>query len=194
MTTIPDWPGWLKIFESKWDDVGAWILHFGGEAVLLEVPPGLKPKHVRRGLARLNYPVLRWVTASHDHEDHLDPAAWQRLMVRLPGPTRFIHPAPGRRPSCRTLWVGGEALHLLRVAKHSWSDVVTVFRGVAMTGDVELGQLESCNREVPGRTKAASMRWLAGWTERAGYRCHTVFSAHCNDCRTNVDWRSLFTV
>ena len=50
------------------------------------------------------------------------------------------------------LHLGGEPLWLVKAPKHSRTDVVTVFRGVAMTGDIELGMLRSVNREVPMRT------------------------------------------
>ena len=78
-------------------------------------------------------------------------------------------------------------------AKHSPDDVVTVFRGVAMTGDIELGTLDSVNHEVRRKTKAASMDYLRGFPDRTGYRALTVVSAHLNDFRRGVDWPSLFS-
>jgi hypothetical protein len=48
----------------------------------------------------------------------------------------FLHPSviPGEH----FLDLGGEPLWLLKAPKHSQTDVVIVFRGVAMTGDIEL--------------------------------------------------------
>ena len=70
----------------------------------------------------------------------------------------------------------------------------TVFRGVAMTGDIELGTLDSVNDEVPMVVRKRSMRRLLGFPGRSGYQVHTIISAHLNDLRRNVDWRNLFDV
>jgi hydroxyacylglutathione hydrolase len=79
------------------------------------------------------------------------------------------------------LKVGGEPLWLIKAPKHSLTDVVTVFRGVAMTGDIELGTLASVNDEVSPRTKKKSMGWLKGFCDRAGYHVHSIVSAHLNE-------------
>lgn len=63
-----------------------------------------------------------------------------------------------------------------------------------MTGDIELGTLDSVNDEVPRATKAASMDYLRGFEERTGYHIHTIISAHLNDFRQGVNWSGLFEV
>jgi hypothetical protein len=63
-----------------------------------------------------------------------------------------------------------------------------------MTGDIELGMLESVNDEVPARVKRASMRRLRDFCDRSGYRVHSIVSAHLNDVRRGVHWPDLFTV
>jgi hypothetical protein len=53
---------------------------------------------------------------------------------------------PPRRPAAvcrRRTSVGGERLWLVKTLKHSPTDVVAVFRAVAMTGDIERGTLGS---------------------------------------------------
>ncbi len=90
--------------------------------------------------------------------------------------------------------LGGEQLWLCRAPKHSPSDTVTIFRGVAMTGDIELGTLDSVNEEVSSSTKAASMDYLRGFEDRTGYYVHTIVSAHLNDFRQGVNWPLLFEV
>lgn len=187
--TLPDFPGWhlLGAFpDGAPDDVGSWLLHHGGEALLLEIPPGLTVPVVRAGLAQLGV-KLRYVTASHDHEDHLDPGAWEALRRAFPR-AEFIRPGAGER----LLRLGGEPLWLVAGPKHSPSDQVAVFRGVAMTGDIELGTLDSVNDEVPLRTKRRSMRRLAEFYSRTGYWVHSVVSAHLNDVRQGVSWPELF--
>jgi hydroxyacylglutathione hydrolase len=156
---------------------------------LLEVPYGLHPDPVRSALAHVGA-ELRYVTASHDHEDHLDPDAWAALSAAFPD-AEFVHPAEVEGD--HLLSVGGEPLWLVKGPKHSRTDVVTVFRGVAMTGDIELGTVKSVNKEVPIRVKRQSLKWLAGFCDRTGYQVHSIVSAHLNDLRTGVDWPALFT-
>jgi glyoxylase-like metal-dependent hydrolase (beta-lactamase superfamily II) len=143
--TLPQWVGWHLIGafpDHEPDDVRCWLLEHEGEAMLLEVPEGLPVADVRDGLRRIDSPRLRYVTASHDHEDHLDVEVWEALKRLFPAAT-FLHPSVVTRE--QSLDLGGEPLWLLKAPKHSRTDVVTVFRGVAMTGDIELGMLESVN-------------------------------------------------
>ncbi len=187
-----NFPGWRLIGaypDGEPDDVGSWLLHHEGEAMLLEVPEGLTVRDVKSVLKHTGT-SLRYVTASHDHEDHLDPAAWKALLNAFPK-AEFIHPSTVSGD--RLLHVGGEILWLVKAPKHSANDVVTLFRGTAMTGDIELGMLASVNNEVRWQTKMASMAWLRRFQERAGYHVHTTVSAHLNDVRTNVNWPDLFT-
>ncbi len=135
---------------------------------------------------------MRYVLASHAHEDHLDHKTWKKLGQAFSASTAMLH--PDFVMGDRLLTLGGEALWLVKGAKHSKSDVVTVFRGVAMTGDIELGQLESVNDEVPDCVKRGSMKWLAGFPNRSGYHVHSIVSAHLNDVREGVRWPDLFRV
>jgi hypothetical protein len=189
---LPHFEGWrlLGAFpDHKPDDVGSWLLHHDGEAMLLEVPPGLPLLLVCDALRDLKL-RLRFVSASHDHYDHLDPNVWDDLVEAFPN-AEFIEPASVRGD--RLLHLADEPLWLVKAPKHSLTDVVTVFRGVAMTGDIELGMLESVNDEVPAATRRRSMSRLCGFQERTGYHVHSVFSAHLNDLRLSVNWCDLFT-
>jgi hydroxyacylglutathione hydrolase len=190
---LPRWEGWHLIGaypDHEPDDVGSWLLHHDGEAVLLEVPEGLPVADVRQALHDVGVNLTR-VTASHDHEDHLDADAWDALAKGFPD-ARFIHPSAVKGD--RLLHVGGEPLWLVKAPKHSATDLVAVFRGVAMTGDIELGMLESVNDEVPERTKRRSMKWLAEFQARTGYYVHSIVSAHLNDVRLEINWPDLFAV
>ena len=188
-------PGWhlLGAFpDNEPDDVGSWLLHANGEALLLEVPPGLTVDDVAAGLDSMGV-GLRYVTASHLHEDHFDPDSWKALQEAYTG-THFIHPTEAKAGSDTLISLGGEPLWLIKAPKHSPSDTVTVFRGVAMTGDIELGTLDSVNGEVSRATKAASMDYLRGFEGRTGYHVHTIVSAQLNDFRQGVNWPLLFEV
>jgi glyoxylase-like metal-dependent hydrolase (beta-lactamase superfamily II) len=188
-------PGWhlLGAFpDHEPDDVGSWLLHNNGEALLLELPPGLSVDDVAAGLASVRA-GLRYVTASHLHEDHFDPDVLQELQKAYAG-TEFLRPIEAKAGSEALIKLGGEPVWLIKAPKHSPSDTVIAFRGVAMTGDIELGTLDSVNREVPPEVKATSMEYLRYFPDRTGYRVHTMVSAHLNDFRQGVNWPLLFTV
>jgi glyoxylase-like metal-dependent hydrolase (beta-lactamase superfamily II) len=188
---LPHFEGWHLIGafpDNEPGDVGSWLLVHNGEALLLEVPEGLAVQDVTDALGRLRV-MLRYVTASHDHYDHLDPEVWDALAAAFPD-ARFLHPSGVRGD--RLLHVGDEPVWLVKAPKHSLADVVAVFRGVAMTGDIELGMLESVNDEVPSATRRRSMRRLREFQDRTGYHVHSVVSAHLNDVRLSVRWPDLF--
>ena len=185
---LPHWEGWHLTgrYES---DVGSWLLHHDGEALLLEVPEGLVLRDVRDALGSLGA-RLRYVTASHDHLDHIDQKVWNALTRKFSA-AEFVHPSSVQGD--RLLHVGGEQCWLIKAPKHSPTDVVTVFRGVAMTGDIELGTLKSVNDDVPLRTKKKSMDWLKGFQTRTSYHVHSIVSAHLDDVRTSIRWPDLFS-
>ncbi len=188
---LPAFPGWHLIGaypDHEPGDVGSWLLAHDGEALLLEVPEGLTVPDVAAAVSRVAV-TIRFVTASHDHEDHLDTDVWAALAAAYPQ-ARVLHPTKVRGD--HLLHVGGEPVWLVKGPKHSHCDVVTVFRGVAMTGDIELGMLDSVNDEVPLATRRRSMRWLRDFEKRSGYHVHTIVSAHLNDVRRGVRWSELF--
>jgi hypothetical protein len=188
---LPHFEGWHLIGafpDNEPDDVGSWLLVNNSKALLLEIPPGLSARRVKSALKHTGTSLL-YATASHSHEDHLDPDAWGALCKAFPK-AEFIHPSSVSGD--RLLDVGGEPLWLVRAPKHSADDVVTVFRGVAMTGDIELGMLASVNYDVLLPTRVRSMNWLRGFPHRAGYHVHSVVSAHLNDVRVSVRWADLF--
>ncbi len=188
---LPSFPGWRPIGafpDGDPGDVGSWLLVRGEEAALLEVPEGLTVRRVQQALRRAVV-ALRFITASHEHWDHLDADVWAALALAFPT-ARRVHPRDVRGD--RLLDVGGEPLWLVKAPKHSATDVVAVFRGVAMTGDIELGTLDSVTDEVPPATRKRSMRRLAGFCDRTGYHVHSIVSAHLNDVRTSVCWPDLF--
>ncbi len=188
-------PGWHligKFPEGDTDGVGSWLLHHNGEACLLEVPPGLDVRDVHEALTATKS-KLKMFTASHSHQDHLDRCTWRLLDVAFP---YAIDRDPNHTCGCTDskVLIGGELLWLIKAPKHSRSDVVIVFRGVAMTGDIELGMLGSVNNEIKEQDRKRSMEWLKGFQKRHNYHIHTTISAHLNDVRHNVNWESLFEV
>ncbi len=110
------------------------------------------------------------------------------MIAAFPG-VKFIHPASVRGDLL--LHIGGEPVWLVKAPKHSLTDVVTVFRGVA--DDIELGDAGALGEhEVPEATRRRSMkRYKASGTER-GYHVHSTVAAHLNDVRQSVHWPDLF--
>ncbi len=188
---LPHFEGWhlIGMFpDHAPGDVGSWLLMDEGKAMLLEVPEGLTVEDVRLALANTGT-TLRYATTSHDHWDHLDRNVWGDLAGAFPR-AKFVHPASVRGD--RKLQIGSELVWLVEAPKHSLADVVIVFRGVAMTGDIELGMLESVTNEVPLATRRRSMRRLREFQDRTGYQVHSIVSAHLNDVRVTVSWPDLF--
>lgn len=203
-----NFPGWHMIGQF-YSDVGSFLLHHAGEALLLEIPEGLLVKDVQRALKETNT-TLSYITASHDHPDHIEWAAVKRLRKAFPDVT-FISPRlvpsghqyiplglngnddpNGDTPVDGYDGLDREPLYIIKAPKHSMSDMVTIFRGVAMTGDIELGTLDSVTNEVPLAIRRDSMDRLRNFCRCKDYHVHTVFSAHLDDLRTDVNWESLF--
>jgi len=195
MDDLRQLPGWhlLGTFpENDPNGVGSWLLHNDGEAMLLEVPSGLTVDIVAEGLKAIGA-GLRYVTASHLHGDHLDIDCWNKLEEAYVG-THFMRPTETKVGVDILHNLGDEPLWFIKAPKHSPNDTVTVFRGVAMTGDIELGTVDSENKDLSPETRAASMDYLRGFEDRTGYHIHSIVSAHLNDFRQGVNWRELFEV
>ena len=170
------------------DGVGSWILHNNGESALVELPYGLRVTDVCTRVYRLG--TLTYVCASHEHRDHLDWNMWKEVQYYFPYAT-YIRP---HRCGYKKLNLGGEPLYILECPKHSMTDCVIIFRGVAMTGDLELGIIHTVNDEVPLATRRQSYQFLRDFPKSENYHIHTVMTAHLNDIRKDVDWPSLFPV
>jgi len=158
--------------------------------MLLELPPEMPVEAVDQGLNALGSPDLRCVTASHSHEDHLDVDVWNAMIDAYPD-AEYL--SPDELEGDTRLELGEEPVWLIKAPKHSPDDVVTVFRGVAMTGDIETTKLDSNLREVPVEQRRASMDYLRDFPRRSEYHIHTKFSAHLNSLHRNVDWNHQFS-
>lgn len=184
-------PGWELIEQypiGDPDGVGSWLLHHDREALLLECPPGLEIADVDTKANILGV-RLKYIACSHYHEDHMDKQTWLKLQRTYPH-ARILRPCLIKNET--KLNLGSEPLWLLPGRKHSTFDIITVFRGVAMTGDVELGMVNSVNREVSKSDRERSMKQWAGFEQRNSYHVHTAISAHLNDIRRGrwIDWFS----
>jgi hydroxyacylglutathione hydrolase len=192
MTTSNDiHPGWILLGQYPLGDpdgVGSWILHHEGEAALLELPPD--EELIQRAVEVVDSLKLtvKFAMVSHDHEDHFDRQLLRTLRT-FPAfsSVRWIQPKP-RQTGVTGLRLGGEPLWLVHAPKHSLTDTVTIFRGMAMTGDIELGTVDSVNGEVPGNMKKESLYFLADFERQHRYHIASLLSAHLNDRRWDFSW------
>ena len=186
--------GWILLGQypvGDPDGVGSWILHKDGEAALLELPPDLQLIEDAVRAADQHALRVKYVFVSHHHWDHFDPSV-RNALLKQPAFSAAVWLKPQTyRQSTRRLDLAGEPLFLVNAPKHSPSDCVTIFRGRAMTGDIELGQVASVNHEVPKATKRESLEYLADFEQANGYRIHSLVSAHLNDFRPVSDWRAV---
>ncbi len=185
-------PGWhLLPLDYQPDDVGSWLLHHEGESLLLELPWGLTKEHVSQAVEEMNS-RLRFYTASHTHPDHL----WEESfnMVKRTFRRAIFIPLEPFKCHVHCVTLGGEPVYFVDGPKHSDCDRMTIFRGVAMTGDVELGTLDTCNGEIDMEWRKQSMALFAAFEKTFDYKVHTIFSAHMNDCRYGVEFSQLFAL
>jgi glyoxylase-like metal-dependent hydrolase (beta-lactamase superfamily II) len=180
------------------------VLTNGGEAVILELPPGSSRKRppwigARRFIKRhkLN-PVL--MLASHTHWDHLGGFRYFRhtfpktpFIINESGGRNFRldyldRTFPGR---ALELSIGGEPMFILSAPKHSYEDLLVVFKGTVCTGDWTLGPMQDCNAIVSIRQKIATLSFVRNFLEERGYHVHTTYSAHGNDIRRGIDFNGM---
>jgi hydroxyacylglutathione hydrolase len=184
--------------------VGCWVLHHGGEAAILEMPPSRArrrpPWSAARAFLRRHDLRPKFMLTSHVHWDHLGGyPGFRRTFPRVPflaheSFLRHVRFPPGDHVmtgSETTLDLGGEPLIVLHAPKHSPTDLLVIFRGTVATGDWSLGRAPDCNGLVPKPTKVAAMTHARDTLHRRGYGVHTAFSAHANETRRGIDFAGL---
>ena len=180
------------------------VLHNNTEAVILELPPGTARKRppwvaARRFVKRNRlHPVL--MVASHTHWDHL--GGFRFFRHTFPYTPFVLHENGARNSSLdrldrsfsgrfAELSIGGEPLFLLSAPKHSYEDLLVVFRGTVCTGDWTLGAMNDCNGIVSIRNKIDTLAFVRHFLQEREYSVHTVYSAHGNDIRYGVDFQGM---
>lgn len=79
------------------------------------------------------------------------------------------------------LSLGGEPLYLIHAPKHSYGDVLIIFRGGMITGDWFMGDLTDCNDLVNPQDKIQSINRVMDILRYLNYHVHMLFSGH-GDC------------
>ncbi len=87
--------------------------------------------------------------------------------------------------------LAGEPLYLVHAPKYSLSDTLVVFRGCLITADWWLGPGDPNYNHLPVGQVNNSINALLRLCQEKNYVIHSVFSAHANEFRRNVDFRAL---
>lgn len=189
-------------------ETGCWLLHFGGEAAILEMPPTGRGQRSPADSAALAVKSLgvtvKYILCTHAHSDHFSEATMEGFRRNFPeavihlysGFQKHIEDPRGIKwfPSSRELALSGEPLVLIHAPKHSGTDTMVIFRGAICTGDWELNTIRSVHDGRSGVTteqKLASIQRLIAFTADHDYRIHQVYSVHANDRRDEVSFVDL---
>ncbi len=194
--------------QYDWFKTGCWLLVSGSEGAIVEMPP-YSPEY-QESPAKKAYHVckkqkirVKYILCTHNHLDHFNRST--ALEMQQAFPEAEIHLQRGFEPYTHglnnlyffdhesTLYVNGEPIHLIHAPKHSWTDSMIIFKGVAITGDWELNTLKSCHDDkpryrVPTEAKIAAIKRMRRFQSEKNYHIHKVFSVHANDRRENVDF------
>ena len=190
------------------DPVGCWLLHFGNEAAIVNMPPfragGQAPFKRAKEVADEMNAEVRYLLCAHHQPDHFAgetflgfrrtfpdaiPYAYRSLRDEISHPRATFF----GNEAIVELELGGEPLYLIHAPKHSWSDTFVVFRGTALTGDWELGTIRSVNDESAGRVPLADRRKSVDRLLKFAheYQIHTLLSSRANDVRIDCDFSQV---
>jgi len=162
---------------------------------------------------------LKYAFLSHTHWDHCRTLPYFRkkfMETTFVTHTSFyhdryfrslIHVIPWRRGArsrnvqtnfddvfSEPLWygsLGGEPLYVIHAPKHSYADLLIVFKGAMITGDWYIGDLIDCNNLVRPQDKINSVNMVEHIIGSLGYSVHMLFAAHGNNLLYDVDFFSV---
>ncbi|OQA17116.1 MAG: hypothetical protein BWY64_02245 [bacterium ADurb.Bin363] len=89
------------------------------------------------------------------------------------------------------LILGKEPLYLIYAPKHSYEDIMIVFKGAMITGDWAIGPYPDCNDIVSSHDKIQSIDKLIYILREKNYKVHMLFSAHGDNLIYNVDFEAV---
>jgi len=189
---------------------GCWLLNNGNRAAILEFPPynaGQFSPTIPAQLAAEQWNLdIEYLLCSHAHPAHAAHEtlkefhrAFQAAKVCVQAGFQNCVPAAKHVhhfDDFLKLSLGGEPLYLVHAPKHSWTDTIVIFKGVAITGDWELNTIRSVHDDspemsVPLDIKLASIEKMMRFPTEQDYLVHKVFSVHANDRRDDVDFVEL---
>ena len=189
---------------------GCWILYNDGRAAILELPPynpgQWSPTIAAQIAAEQRNLTIEYLLCSHAHTDHIAEETLKEFNRAFPGAQVWLqNEFQEHMPAAKhvhyfddflKLSLGGEPLYLVHAPKHSWTDTIVIFKGVAITGDWELNTIRSVHdgnhdMRVPLEVKLESIEKMKRFPVEQKYLVHKVFSVHANDRRDEVDFEEL---
>lgn len=205
-------PGIAKLGPFGPYNNSVWLFWHKGEAAVCEMPPYRRGKErppwsAVQSFLQERQLALKYAMISHAHFDHCQ--SLMRFRSTFPE-TEFV--AHQSQANTRVVWrlsrgapvfdtvfdgdltmlaLGGEPLILMHAPKHSHSDIFTVFRGTAMTGDWFLGDLKDCNALVDPALKIRSVERVQTWLRRLNYSVNRAFSGHGDCLYYDVNFQQL---
>ncbi|PKK90094.1 MAG: hypothetical protein CVV64_11285 [Candidatus Wallbacteria bacterium HGW-Wallbacteria-1] len=202
-------PGVHLLGRFGYATCGCFLLECNGETAIVETPVFGRTTGGPIRRAKSLGPKPTFVLFSHSHSDHNDGmAAYSRSfpMARPMFHSSFRSDRTFMWRLSRTKWgqkgrtgeftgaivrlhLGGEPLILIHAPKHSWTDVMVVFRGVMITGDWWLGKGDPNPNGIPHDVAVESCERLLEFGSI--YRIHTLVSAHANDIRRGVNFLKI---
>lgn len=85
----------------------------------------------------------------------------------------------------------GEPLYLIHAPKHSWSDVLVVFRGTIITPGWWIGAGDPNYHGIPAQTVHESITRLQRFVVEKNYTIHSLFSVHANEFLWDINFWDL---
>ncbi|HMF32693.1 MAG TPA: hypothetical protein VKK79_14815 [Candidatus Lokiarchaeia archaeon] len=87
--------------------------------------------------------------------------------------------------------LGGEPVYLLHAPKYSKADTLVIFRGCLITADWWLGPGDPNPNNTPNSVVNESIDRLEDFCQEKNYKIHSIFSAHANEFRRDVNFNEL---
>ncbi len=205
MALEPWFDGIYLLGQFNWFRTGCWLFVHGGEAAILEMPPrgSREPSPAvvaQQAVSELSVSV-KYLLCTHKHWDHFSSTTFRSLQEAFPEAKSCLQRGFQRGgidffDDSIQLDLSGEPLLLVHAPKHSSTDTVVIFRGVACIGDWELGTLRSVHDwtwlwSVPKDKKLESIDRMERFPQEHNYHIHSTFSVHANDKREGIDFPAL---
>ncbi|MCE1246184.1 MAG: MBL fold metallo-hydrolase [Firmicutes bacterium] len=87
--------------------------------------------------------------------------------------------------------LGGEPLYIIYAPKHSYGDMLIIFKGAMITGDWYLGDLKDCNDLVNPHHKVLNIDKTMRIVNHLNYHIHMLFSGHGDALFYDADFYSI---
>jgi glyoxylase-like metal-dependent hydrolase (beta-lactamase superfamily II) len=195
-----------------------WILYNNGEGAIVEMPHFKRSEKSPPDKAKIffkkNKIYPKYAFVSHSHWDHCYSLPLFR--GKFPHTCFLAHNSffsdPYMKYVLRTMsdknckyglydevfygdyWqgeLGGEPIFIIYAPKHSYSDLMIIFRGAMITGDWYIGDIQDCNPLVKREDKIRSITKLQHIIHEMNYNVHMLFSAHGDSLFYNADFQEI---